>query len=60
MKFSPDQEKKQIIMDSGLPVKSKLIVGGDANNIKSLSEISKSAKIVNAYNALIMASQISK
>ena len=51
---------KQIIMDSGLPVKSKLIVGGDANNIKSLSEISKSAKIVNAYNALIMASQISK
>lgn len=49
---------KQIIMDSGLPVTSKVIVGGDADNIQTLSEISKSAKIVNAYNALIMASQV--
>ena len=49
---------KQIIMSSGLPVKSQVIVGGDADNIQTLSEISKSAKIVNAYNALIMASQV--
>ena len=51
---------KQIIMDSGLAVTSKVIVGGDAKNIQPFSDLSQSAKIVNAYNALVMASQISK
>ena len=51
---------KQIIMDSGLAVKTKVIVGGDTSNIKTLKDISKSAKIVNAYNALIMAATLSK
>lgn len=51
---------KQIIMDSGLAVPSKVIVGGDAKNIQPFSQLSQSAKIVNAYNALVMASQISK
>ncbi|WP_299223491.1 S8 family peptidase [uncultured Psychroserpens sp.] len=48
---------KQILMDSGLPIKAKVIVG-DSREAKSLSEISTSGKIVNAYNALIMASQL--
>lgn len=51
---------KQIIMDSGLAVPSKVVVGGDANDVRSFGELSKSAKVVNAYNALIMASQLSK
>ncbi len=51
---------KQIIMDSGLAIPSKVVVGGDASNVQPFSDLSKSAKIVNAYNALIMASQISK
>ncbi|MCK8480419.1 S8 family peptidase [Psychroserpens algicola] len=49
---------KQILIDSGLSVKTKVVVGANGT-IKSLSDISKSGKIVNAYNALIMASQIS-
>ncbi|MCB4798256.1 S8 family peptidase [Neotamlana laminarinivorans] len=49
---------KQIIMDSGLALKTKVIVGGDTSDIRSFSELSKSGKIVNAYNALIMASKI--
>jgi len=51
---------KQIIMDSGLPIKSKVIVGGNSEDIRAFSELSKSAKMVNAYNALIMAASISK
>ncbi|WP_242158016.1 S8 family peptidase [Aestuariivivens sediminis] len=49
---------KKILMDSGLPLKTKVIVGGDSSNIKPFSELSKSGRIVNAYNALIMASRI--
>lgn len=48
---------KQIIMDSGLPINAKVVVG-ESRDIKNLTEISKSGKIVNAYNALIMASKI--
>lgn len=48
---------KQILMDSGLPIKTKVIVGGNTNNIKPFEDIVKSGKIVNAYNALIMASK---
>ena len=51
---------KQIIMDSGLPLKTKVIVGGNSNDIRSFSDLSKSAKLVNAYNALIMAKEVSK
>ena len=51
---------KQIIVDSGLPLTTKVIVGGDANNVQSFSILSKSGRIANAYNALIMAEKISK
>lgn len=51
---------KQILMDSGVHVYSKVIVGGNADDIKPFSELTKSGKIVNAYNALIMADKISK
>ena len=51
---------KQIPMDSGLAVPSKVVVGGNTEDIRPFSEVSKSKKMVNVYNALIMASQLSK
>lgn len=51
---------KQIIMDSGLPINTKVIVGGNSEDVRPYADIVKSGKIVNAYNALIMASKISK
>ncbi len=49
---------KQVILDSGLPISTKIIVGGDVSNIKPFLDLSKSGKIANAYNALIMASKL--
>ena len=51
---------KQIIMDSGLALKTKVIVGGNSEDVRPFADLSKSAKIVNAYNALIMAAKMSK
>ncbi|TNJ47102.1 S8 family serine peptidase [Tamlana fucoidanivorans] len=51
---------KQIIMDSGLAIKRKVIVGGDAQDVRPFADLSKSGKMVNAYNALIMAAKMSK
>jgi len=48
---------KKVIMDSGLPIKAKVTVG-ENRAVKTFSEISKSGRIVNAYNALIVASQL--
>lgn len=49
---------KQIILRSGLPIKSKVILGGDNSKSASLDQISTSGKIANAYNALVMASKV--
>ncbi|NND88165.1 MAG: S8 family serine peptidase, partial [Flavobacteriaceae bacterium] len=49
---------KQVIMDSGLTSKTPVILGGDASNTEGFVNISKSAKMVNLYNALIMASKL--
>ena len=49
---------KQIIIDSGLPIKTKVVVGGDTSNVKPFTDLSKSGRIVNAYNALIMAAKM--
>jgi subtilisin family serine protease len=51
---------KQILMNSGLPIKNMVIMGGNKENKKNLNEVSTSGKIVNAYNALIMAEMMSK
>jgi subtilisin family serine protease len=51
---------KQIIMDSGLSIPNKVVVGGDANDVRPFGDLTKSGKMVNAYNALIMAHQLSK
>lgn len=49
---------KQVIIESGLPLTTKVVVGGDASNVKPFSDLSKSGKIANAFNALIMASKL--
>lgn len=50
---------KQIIMESGLPLKNDVKVGEDKHKA-NFSEVSKTGRIVNAYNAIIMAEQMSK
>ncbi len=49
---------KQIIMKSGLAPRAKVVPGGDASKTGSLGKISRSGKIANAYNALIMAESV--
>ena len=51
---------KQIIMDSGLAIDTKVVVGGNGDDVRPFGDLTKSGKMVNAYNALIMASQLSK
>jgi subtilisin family serine protease len=49
---------KQIIMESGISPALNVQVGGPDGEVKSFAEISKSGKIANLYNALILASQV--
>ena len=51
---------KQIIMDSGLAINTKVIVGGNSEDVRPFADLSKSAKMVNAYNALIIAAKMAK
>ena len=51
---------KQIIMDSGISPQVKVLIGGPEGSEKSLTEISKSGKIANLYNAIILADQVSR
>tara|TARA_R110002051_G_scaffold171982_2_gene242412 strand:+ start:20747 stop:22396 length:1650 start_codon:yes stop_codon:yes gene_type:complete len=49
---------KKIILESGLPIRAKVILGGDNAKSASLDQISTSGKIANAYNALVLASKV--
>ncbi len=49
---------KQVIMDSGLTSTQEVVLNGDDTNRRPFNEISKSGKMVNLYNALIMASKM--
>ena len=49
---------KQILITSGITINKKVSL--ENGTIVPFSELSKSGKIVNAYNALIMASKVSK
>ena len=49
---------KQILMDSGLSINTQVVLGGESSNTESFSNISKSGKMVNMYNALIMADKM--
>lgn len=52
------QQVKDIIMDSGLTTKASVLVGEEKTN-KPFSELSSSGKMVNLYNALILADKVS-
>ena len=53
------EQVKQVIMDSGLSSTASVIVGEEKSN-KRFTELSKSGKMVNLYNALILADKVSK
>lgn len=48
---------KHIIMDSGLTLTNMVEVGENPDDLRPFNDLSKSGKIVNLYNALIMASK---
>ena len=53
------KQVKQIIMDSGTPLPAAVILG-EKEEAKTAADSSKSGKMVNAYNALLMAEKMSK
>lgn len=54
------KQVKHILMDSGVTITTDVIVGGKPTDVRSFTALSKSGKIVNAYNALLMAEKMSK
>ena len=51
---------KQILMESGLQSSASVILSGDSDKAKPFNQISKSGRMVNAYNALIMAEKVAQ
>jgi len=49
---------KHILMDSGVTSTANVVLGGEESNIKPFNTITTSGKMVNLYNALIMASKM--
>ena len=49
---------KRVLMDSGLSVQMDVVLGGDPENKNKFENISTSGKMVNMYNAFIMASRM--
>tara|TARA_R100000501_G_scaffold643_4_gene2115 strand:- start:15708 stop:17381 length:1674 start_codon:yes stop_codon:yes gene_type:complete len=54
------QQVKKVIMDSGLASTADVVLGGEASNTDNFQNISKSGKMVNLYNALIMADKMAR
>ena len=50
---------KQIIMESGTPLKNQVVIGEDKHKA-DFADASKSGRIVNAYNALLLAAKMAK
>ncbi|MEL1240967.1 S8 family peptidase [Flavobacterium flavipallidum] len=51
---------KHILMESGVAIDMNVVVGGNPNDVRPFKELSKTGKIVNAYNAILMANEMSK
>lgn len=49
---------KEVILNSGLPLNTDILVGGDSENVQPFSDISETGKMVNLYNAIIYASKM--
>jgi cell wall-associated protease len=54
------KQVKQILMSSGLASKTPVILAGDESNTDNFGNISRSGKMVNMFNALIMADKMSR
>jgi len=54
------KQVKHILMDSGTAVTSDVVFGGNPEDKRSFTILSKSGKMVNAYDALLMADEMSK
>lgn len=54
------KQVKHILMDSGVAITADVIVAGNPKDVRSFTTLSKSGKIINAYNALLMAERMSK
>jgi cell wall-associated protease len=54
------KQVKYIIMNSGTSIPGDVVVGGDPKDKRKFDALSKSGKIVNAYNAFVMAEKMSK
>ena len=51
---------KNILMNSGLSSSASVIIGGEASKTAPFNSLSKSGKMVNMFNAFIMAEKMSK
>ncbi|OIQ15605.1 MAG: peptidase S8 [Flavobacterium sp. MedPE-SWcel] len=51
---------KQIMMQSGLPIDIEVAAGGNPDDMRAFSEVSMTGRIVNAYNAIILADKMSR
>lgn len=54
------KQVKQILMDSGVAITTDVVVGGKTKDTRPFTALSKSGKIVNAYNALLMAEKMTR
>jgi cell wall-associated protease len=48
------------LMDSGVAISTTLMVGEEGKESRTFTSLSKSGKIVNAYNALLLADKMTK
>ncbi|MFY7811668.1 MAG: S8 family peptidase [Flavobacterium sp.] len=53
-------EVKNILLESGISINKEVKVGGEKGDRKPFYSLSKTGKIVNAYNAILLAEQKSK
>ncbi|MFA9192508.1 S8 family peptidase [Flavobacterium sp. FZUC8N2.13] len=51
---------KHILMESGVVIDKDVVVGGKLNDVRPFNELSKTGKMVNAYNAILMANKMAK
>ena len=54
------RQVKRVIMDGGLSSNATVVIGGDPSNTKKFSQLSTSGKMVNMYNAMILADKLSR
>ncbi len=54
------KQVKHILMDSGTAISTSVAVGGDPDKSRLFSELSQSGRMVNAYNAMVMAEKLAK